>query len=104
MTEEPVAQQEPKPHEAGKPFDFDKEFEEQKKKDVETFKSYGLVTKEDMDSHVKQFVEALQADNTKLREEFQAFKEWALRKKAQGMNSGSTEKPVDSLAQWKPQW
>ena len=103
MTEEIAAQEQPA-QEQPKLFDFDKEFDEQKKKDLATFKSYGLVTTEDMDAHVKQYVEALQADNATLRAEFAAFKEWAMRKKAQGMNSGSTEAPVDSLKQWKPQW
>ena len=105
MTEENVEQAvAPEQTQETKPFNFDQEFDEQKKKDIETFKNYGLVTKEDLDTHVKQYVEALQADNAALRAEFVAFKEWAMRKKVQGLNSGATEKPADPLARFKPNW
>lgn len=105
MTEEivqPAPAEAPKPQQS--PFDFDKEFEEQKKKDVETFKSYGLVTKEDVEKQFAQYKEQTTAEVAALRAEFAAFKEWALRKKAQGLNGGGTEKAPDNLAHWKPSW
>lgn len=103
MTEEIVqAPQQATP--AAPAFDFDKEFDEQKKKDIETFKNYGLITKEDLDTHVKQYVDSLRAENAALRAEFEAWKVWANRKKVQGMNSGGTEKAPDNLAHWKPAW
>lgn len=99
---EQIQQSEPQPQ---KPvFNFDEEFEAQKKKDIETFKQYGLVTKEDVEAHVKQIVEQQKLEMENLRAEFTAFKEWAMRKKVQGMNSGAVEKPSSPMDRFKPAW